>query len=105
MSGAQDDVQRAIDADNTRTGPPMAFQATGGAGWQHGDGWRYRPLNAAAVAQQHRHVAFLLQDLANGTAALGRGRGVAPERSGAMLAWSKLLAEWAGEMETEAAEP
>jgi hypothetical protein len=30
MSDGQADVQAAIDADNTRTGPPLAYQATGG---------------------------------------------------------------------------
>ncbi len=131
MSGAQDDVQAGIDADATRhtdtssppwtppeqtvvlggppvtvrTGPPMAFQAAGGADWQRGDGWRYRPLNAAALAMQARHVAALMQDLANGMAAFGRGRGVWPQHSAELLGASKMLAEWAEEMETEAAEP
>lgn len=77
-----------------RTGPPMAYQATGGANHQR-TGWRYRPLNEAAVAHQMRHVAGLMQELANAMAAVGMGRGVWPEKSAELLGASRMLREWA----------
>ncbi len=91
-------------SDHHTTGPPAVFEAIPDIDWQK-NGWKYRPINHAAVARQMHHVAARLQDLANGTAAFGRGRGVYPERSGAMQEWSRLLRGWAEEMEGEAAQP
>ncbi len=75
----------------------MTLQATGCADWQTRDGWGFRPLDQAAVDHRTRRVARDLQQLANATAAVGRGRGTAPERSGAMQDWARQLKEWADE--------
>jgi hypothetical protein len=104
MSDGQGDVQRTIDADNTRTGPPLAYQATGGADWQSKAGWGYQPLNEAAVDHRTRRVAADLQQLANAVAAVGRGRGRYPEWSDEMASLARRMVKWAGEMEGEAKE-
>ena len=58
-----------------REGPPLAYQATGGADWQTANGWGYEPLNEAAMAHRLRRLASDLQQAANALAAIGRGRG------------------------------
>ena len=94
MSGGQDEVQRQLTE-----GPPLAYQATGGADWQSNGGWGYQPINAAAMAMRLRVRARQLQADANDLAALGMGRGEYPERSAEMAAWAKKMEEWAGEVE------
>ena len=94
MSDGQSDVQRTIDANNTRTG---------GADWQSGDGWGYLPLNEAAVAQQMRRAVADMQQLANATAAVGMGRGRYPEWSEELASLARRLHVWADAMNTDAA--
>jgi len=88
-----------VDEQPITTGPPLAYQATGGAKWQHGDGWRYRPINAEAIRKQSLAVASMLCDLAAGMAAYGRGRGTWPDTSAEVHSTGVWLRKFAEELE------
>ena len=97
------DGQQEAVYDQFTTGPPLAYQATGGADWQSRQGWGYRPLNKAALAVRYRRLAHDLNQDAIATAALGMGRGRYPERSKKLLEWSQEARRWAEGIESEVA--
>ena len=98
------DTRRPLN-DAAREGPPLAYQATGGADHQSTpDGWQYRPVNKAAMAFQMWTLAKRLQDAANALAALGMGRGRYPEWSGDMASLARCMFKWADEIAAEAVE-
>ena len=84
-------------------GPPLAYQATGGAEWQANGGWGYRPLNRPAIVYRLRRRSIELRDDANALAAIGMGRGRYPEWSEELASLARRMGVWAGEIEIEEA--